>query len=121
MQLLCCAACLEALDDHALIADSPRKLNAKCIPERCESEGGSSTKIYAFLAQAGWREQSKPPCLFRYSAIGTHKTPESRWKRLGLAGNAILAAVQHTLDRLKARKIQHLRESRGTSSNRSGR
>jgi hypothetical protein len=30
MQLLCFAGCLEALDDHVLIQDSPQKISATC-------------------------------------------------------------------------------------------
>jgi hypothetical protein len=41
--------------------------------------------------------------------------PESRWKRLGLAEIAILAAVQSTLERLEAVKIRQFRVPNGTS------
>ena len=67
-----------------------------------ESEVGVSTRIYTFLAQAGLREQSESSAFLGILSI--HKTLESRWKRLGLAGIAILAAVQSTLDALKSQK-----------------
>jgi hypothetical protein len=45
------------------------------------------------------------------SAVRPSKRPESRPKRLGIAGIAILAAIQNALIRLKAPKIWYLRES----------
>jgi hypothetical protein len=44
--------------------EPPRQLNVKCIREGCESEVGVSTRIYTFLARAGWLNQHKNNCFF---------------------------------------------------------
>ena len=73
-------------------------------PRECESEVGVGTKNTLFSHKPYWRINSESSAFLGISTIGTHKMPESRWKRLGLAGIAILAAIQTAKNGLKPPK-----------------
>ena len=79
--------------------------------------GANGNRKYTFLAQAGLANKQRNWCLFSRFCCSESIHAEKAAGASRISGNRYLGGCPGSLRRLKAPKIGHLRESRGTSSN----